>query len=303
MNATTLKYDNIGNTSFVEMCKALNRMGVKNYDFMMKTNDPDLEAIMMYHQAPYESIELDYIVEECENNIWFFLREIAKIPQIDISEEFKLNEMNMAAIFCLEAGQSVYINSPRETFKTTSMLCWLAYKLAFKPETFTEINLIGGKPTNVKHLYDRLNAILNKIHILNNSVENLMGRVNAVTITSELDIKLKLNPGNNINLISDAEFMDLSLVTDLPGITIYESTLGEGDTSYIADFIKYHTLAFRNTIYDNAANLKNGDARETIYIKKHFYELGYGLKWYNAKCADLNYNEDFIRREIRLDRL
>lgn len=52
-----------------------------------------------------------------------------------------------------------------------------------------------------------------------------------------------------------------------------------------------------------AAIFKNGDARETIYIKKHFYELGYGLKWYDAKCTDLNYNEDFIRREIRLDRL
>lgn len=49
MDVATLKYNNIGNTSFIEMCEALNRMGVNNYDFMMKTNNAELEAIMMFH--------------------------------------------------------------------------------------------------------------------------------------------------------------------------------------------------------------------------------------------------------------
>ena len=125
-----MNYEFGTNKSFNKLSERLRLKGVKNCDFMVNHYDPDFVtkvnnmlsdiALRLYI---FDSEVYEEMIDVCREDVWFFLREMVRIPGVSGNQRFILNEATMAAIFCLEHGNSVYLNSPRTTYKTISMLC------------------------------------------------------------------------------------------------------------------------------------------------------------------------------------
>ena len=288
------------NTTFTGLSAKLQQMGVENYNFMLTQYDSDIVSA-----AHNMSEDIDFelyarLIEICKNDIWFFLREMLAVPGLIFGEyDFKLNEANMAAIFCLEKGNSVYLNSPRETYKTVSLLSYMMYKMIFHRNDYDNYNIIVRNEDVGKELKCSLKNIIRmtfgKQSLQLNSV---IDAINIYIIKNPDDIKSKLSSGNNLNFIPDAEFQRLDILKDLPGVNMFEGVIGLHDNyPHIFEMLK-NSHTFENTMYD-ISEIFDG----LVYIKKHFYELGLDMDWYMDMCKMFDYNENIIRREIMLDRI
>lgn len=298
-----------GNTSFDDLSKMLEIMGVKNCKFMVNHYNPDFVAKVnnipsdkAFRMDGFDHDVYTEMVDTCEKDVWFFLREMVKIPGIEGNQRFILNEAAMAAIFCLEHDCSVYINSPRTTYKTTSMLCYMAYKLIFHRCDYANFNIIVKDASTGRQIKHILSEIIKttlgdfELQLMDDS-DSIFDKVNIITIKSQTDLTLKIQSEYNLNLIIDAEVQRLDLLKNLPGLNIFESCVGPAENDMNVYKILTSSYNFRNSMYDNIEGLDG-----VIYIKKHFYELGFDTEWYMKTCEMLCYDEDLIKREIMLDR-
>ena len=94
------------------------------------------------HSSPQS--EREDIINECKNNIWYFLREVVRIPQPNGgSSRFELNPANMATIFLLLKGVNIYELGCRQTsHKTITTLLYMVWK---------ENLIIFDKSHSIKH--------------------------------------------------------------------------------------------------------------------------------------------------------
>ena len=86
------------NKSFLQVAKDLKQLGIKNYYFMLEIKDPSLINVDPY--APNLTMdEVSRIQTECVRNIWYYLREVCRIPsQGGEPVMFKANRGNMVLI-------------------------------------------------------------------------------------------------------------------------------------------------------------------------------------------------------------
>ena len=120
------------NISFLQTAKDLSRLGVKNNKFFLKLYDTKLIGVNPFD--PLISPETAArIVIECVRNPWYYLREIARIPEQGASmgpgsgSVFQLHRANLAAIYLYLLNINFYLVIPRQCGKTvsiTSILLW-----------------------------------------------------------------------------------------------------------------------------------------------------------------------------------
>lgn len=148
------------NYSFDEVSKQLKESGITNYQFMFRLYDKRLVNIDPYD--PLISKENKELVKsECKRNIWYFLRDIVKIPvQGGGSINFRLNRQNCAQIFCYELGRDTWSSSPRQLYRTISTLCIQAWETLFCNHS---ISTCGQYKSNTE---ENLNKILSIINLL-----------------------------------------------------------------------------------------------------------------------------------------
>lgn len=112
------------NISFLQISNDLRRLGIKNNKFFLRLNDPSLQGIDPHNPMVMKSEELVFkIINECITNIWYFLREVVRIP-VEGGEpiSYELNRGNLAATWCFVNSISFYFNIPRQRGKTQSII-------------------------------------------------------------------------------------------------------------------------------------------------------------------------------------
>jgi hypothetical protein len=121
--------ENTANDSFLKMSRILKIMGIKNNMFMLEQKDETIPDNP--HEYGLDKADQDKIIEECKNNIWYFLREVVRIPSNfggGSPSRFILNPANMAMIYFLEKGVNIYSLGTRQasnkTFTTLLYLIW-----------------------------------------------------------------------------------------------------------------------------------------------------------------------------------
>lgn len=137
------------NKSFLQVAKDLNTAGVKNWYFMLEIKDPSLININPYAvdkegRTTCTKDQISRITIECLNNIWYYLREIARIPSAGCPEgvPYIANRGNIAQTWCLKNGIDSWLCLPRQQGKTKSALSaqtW-AYSFGTTSSTFIFIN-------------------------------------------------------------------------------------------------------------------------------------------------------------------
>lgn len=201
------------NYSFDEVSKQLKESGIVNYQFMLKLYDKRLINIDPYD--PLISKENKELVKsECKRNIWYFLRDIVKIPvQGGGSINFRLNRQNCAQIFCYELGRDTWSSSPRQLYRTISTLCIQAWETLFCNHS---ISTCGPCKCVTE---ENLNKILSIINLLPKYLvpDNMVTTFSAIYSKEENKIfgpKFALSNPGSIHF-SDAEFIfDIDKIDD-----------------------------------------------------------------------------------------
>ena len=110
-------YDyNTKNKSFLDVHKQLKKLGIQNNSFFLELQNEELQGVDPYDPSLSDDIKR-LIIKECCNNIFYFLREVIRLPNMaGNSMPLKLDKGSLAAIYSFN-------HSPKflsDEIKTTS---------------------------------------------------------------------------------------------------------------------------------------------------------------------------------------
>lgn len=144
------------NKSFMRLASVYKQMGVKNFYFLLAIKNPEI-AHLDPHSEELTEDEKILISLECRDNVWYFLREVVRIPPIAGGKpgSFLANRGNIALVWSFICNVDITLIQPRQTGKsvsTDSLMTWLM----FFGTTRTNISLITKdhslRVTNIERL-------------------------------------------------------------------------------------------------------------------------------------------------------
>lgn len=119
------------NKSFLEVHEQLKLLGVKNNAFFLLLLNPLLKGVDPHDPNISPETAL-MVLEECSLNIFYFLREVVRIPEQGAGTvPFKLDRGTLAALYCFTNNQNFYLMKPRQTGKSVGICAMLAWAFKF----------------------------------------------------------------------------------------------------------------------------------------------------------------------------
>ena len=121
------------NESFKNVHYILKEMGIKNNKFMLTLLDPDLAGVDPFDPRLNSTMCLK-ILRECQNNFWYFIREVVRVPAsggIGGGSKYELTRGNLALNYCMALNLNIFFELPRQQGKTMSALCRYLYLFNF----------------------------------------------------------------------------------------------------------------------------------------------------------------------------
>lgn len=156
------------NKSFLQVAKDLKTVGIKNWYFMLEIKDYSLCTVDPYAvdkdgNTTLTMDQITRIITECTLNPWYYLREIARIPDPGgLGVPYKANRGNIAQAWCTINGLDSWLCLPRQQGKTQSALAleaW-AYSFGTSNSTFIFINKDGDNAKeNLRRLGDQIDLL------------------------------------------------------------------------------------------------------------------------------------------------
>ena len=144
------------NSSFIQMASLLRRKGVENWGFFLKLYDEDLQGIDPYD--PNLSQQLKFkIIMECKKNLWYFIREVMRIPAPGDPMRFKLHRGNLALLWACSNNIPVYEILPRQHGKTWAVISYALWTFNYASDYTNMLFMnkqLGDSQLNLKRLKD-----------------------------------------------------------------------------------------------------------------------------------------------------
>jgi hypothetical protein len=114
------------NQSFIDMHYFLKQKGIKNNAFFLVLYDRDLAGVDP--RDPTLTMQMKTkILRECCCNYWYFIREVVRIPvqggTVGSGVRYKIHRGNLAMNFLFVLNYNMFVELPRQHFKTVSSLC------------------------------------------------------------------------------------------------------------------------------------------------------------------------------------
>lgn len=249
------------NKSFLQVAKDLKRVGVKKFYFMLEIYD--ITLIDVDPRSPnLTRDQISRIMTECTRNIWYYLREICRIPsQGGIPVPFKANRGNIAQTWCIIHGIDSWLCLPRQQGKTESILSvftW-AYSFGTNDSTFIFINKDSGNAKqNLQRVKDQIDCLPEYLRFEQTFEEDVNGKVKIVKATKNAT-SMKHPITNNKIIVK-------------PKATSYESalSLARGMTAPILHFDEPEFTNHIKTIVENSVSTfetasRNAKANGALY--------------------------------------
>ena len=144
------KYYDFGcsNESFLITAKELKTLGIKNYYFMLRIDNPRVADIDPFKKNITRQ-EVDALMHECKNNIWFFTRTCVRMRTDKGVVPYSLHRGLAAALWSFERSQDFCLNEPRQTYKTTGTIGG-AVLWVFQLSSDLHIHFFGKENDNTK---------------------------------------------------------------------------------------------------------------------------------------------------------
>lgn len=155
------------NKSFLQVAMDLKALGIKNFYFMLQLNDPSLIGVDPY-SPNITNDQLTRVLYECRNNIWYYLREVCRIPsQGGQPVPYKANRGNIAQTWCILHGIDSWLCLPRQQGKTQSVLAVFAWAYSFgtNDSVFIFVNKDGSNAKeNLQRMKDQIDCLPKYMH-------------------------------------------------------------------------------------------------------------------------------------------
>lgn len=240
------------NLSFIQTANDLKRLGIQNNKFFLKLYDKSLQGVDPH--ASYISDEMVCkIITECIRNIWYFLREVVRIPDAGgPGKPYQLNRANLAFTWCYVNNIDNWVNIPRQIGKTQGILANLNHAFLFGT-TSSHIALfnkdLDASKENLERLKDQRDLLPSYLQLKNVEVVDADGKVD-----KEIDNVCKIfNPltKNKITVKSSARSQEHARKLGR-GNTLPITYMDEAEyTDWIAEIVEAAGPAF-TTASDNA---------------------------------------------------
>lgn len=249
-------HESTRNQSFLKVRDQLRMRGIKNNQFFLILLNPLLEHIDPYDPniTPEQAM---MVVEECQLNMFYFLREVVRIPeQGGTLVHFRLDRGTLAAMYCFYHNQNFYLVKPRQTGKSVgidAMLAW-AFKFGITNGGFM---FSGNNEKTAKDNLGRMKGVIANLpsYLAKMGTEKLdtTGRMQRKTN----NIKSYREPvSNNTAVVSRCAINELVAEEIGRGETHNFEFFDEAEfTNYIETIVQVSGMAF-NTASTNA--IKNG---------------------------------------------
>lgn len=137
------------NKSFIDTHIILKKRGIKNNKCFLALLNLDLAGINPYDPALTDA-QKEAIIKECQNNYWYYLREVVRISAYGTTIQLELNIANLSLSYLLNAGvkKIVHFTSRQLGMK----IAYLAYTNYAKTFGDTQIlSLIDKKMDDSKN--------------------------------------------------------------------------------------------------------------------------------------------------------
>ena len=303
------------NLNFVEMSKYLKGIGIGNHDFMLALHDESLVGVDPFDKG-LSSYTQKKVIKECKENIWYFLREIVRIPYVGHSDRIlSLNRATLAAAFLYSNGISSWITAPRMTEKD-----WMAAALATWDEVFGE-RLVGFTCPNINqariHL-SRSNQICSRMP---DYIKNACSTKTAEAFSSHSNPKNTATPFKDkcakysTVVVSDAEFVKyindyaktMGSFRDLT--VLYNSVISDDAKTNGALDVLAGTIPWDEKLYDTLSIQKitamKKAPKKVVHINYDFSDLGLTDRERELRTifAGMDGSADIYRRELDIKRL
>lgn len=277
---------NSKNLSAVKLSALLDDMGVENNDFFLELHDEKLLNVDPWDDN-LDDVTKARITREISCNIWYFLREVCRIPEAG-STPFEFHRGNLAIVWSILHDISFYVVIPRQTFKTYTIAAvyyWLVYWGTMKSTGF----LFGNSEDLVKNNLERIKKIRDELppwlrlhegkdnqHELEYSV--LENTIKIKAPGKSKDDAMKVGRGFSTAMQWYDEF------AFIPHIQYqYESALYAYST--VAQVAKKNGLPHHKAISTTAASMTNPDARWAYRFLNNCAD--FSEKLYDMKIADV----------------
>lgn len=136
------------NDTFLLTAKELQTLGIKNYYFMLRIENPRVADIDPFKPNITEQ-EINALMQEYKRNLWFFARTAVRMRTDKGVVPYGLHRGLAAALWCFERHQDFCLNEPRQTWKTTGTIggpvLW-----AFQLSSNLHVHFFGKETDNTK---------------------------------------------------------------------------------------------------------------------------------------------------------
>lgn len=229
------------NESFLITAKELMSVGVKNYYFMLRIDDPRVADIDPFN--PHITVqEIQALLHEAKNNIWFFERMLVRMRTDSGIVPFCLHRGIAASTWCFERHQDYCLTEPRQTYKTTGNIggpmLW-----AFQTSRNLHMHFFGKETENTKR---NLEHLKNNIELLPEWMqfrryEDASGKIKKTRQSSE-------------TLRNDMMHNELTIYPK-PSSLSHAQSLGRGGSGAILYFDEIEHTPFFGELLSNSAPL------------------------------------------------
>ena len=152
------KYYDFGckNETFLQTANELKNVGIKNYYFMLRIDNPRVADIDPFKKNITKQ-EITALMTEFKGNIWSFMRMAVRMRTQAGVVPYGLHRGLAAVVWCFEHGQDCCICEPRQTWKTTGILAG-PIQWAFQLSTNLKCHFFGKESGNTKENLATLKA-------------------------------------------------------------------------------------------------------------------------------------------------
>lgn len=142
------------NQSFLQTAKELQVLGIKNYYFMLRIDDPRVADIDPFNPKITDQ-EIRLLMHEYKNNMWSFSRTAVRLRTDAGVVPYGLHRGLAAGLFNFERHQDFCLCEPRQTWKTTGLLGG-PLQWAFQLSQNLTMHFFGKETENTKKNLDDL---------------------------------------------------------------------------------------------------------------------------------------------------
>lgn len=152
------------NRSFLTVARELKSLGIKNFYFMLKVYDPSVVYIDPFNPNITKD-EINRVILECSRNMWYYIREIVRIPdQGGLPVPYKANRGNIAQAWCIDNHLDSCLCMPRQQGKTVSAIAEQSWGYQFGTSS-SQFIFINKSDTDSKVNLGRMKTILDNLPI------------------------------------------------------------------------------------------------------------------------------------------